>query len=138
MKELRCPFERLLVANTHACAHALNVTRREGAGVDCSASDFHTCCTTLQQHFEKWGAEAFGEIEDRTQVSHSTLLKIQVGGLEGVNQQLGLTPDAATADVGALAQQASSLLDTLDASSVIATMQQVRTRRRTSGRRPGG
>ena len=123
----RCPFERLIVAATHACRQAANVTRREGAGIDCRDAACCDCCMSLQQFFEDIGAEAFDEIEDRTQVPHSTLLKIQVGGLAGARQQLA--PEAPE-DIGRLAQQAVGQLQAMDRTQLAEAMRQARARRR--------
>ncbi len=123
----RCPFERLIVAATHACRQAASVTRREGAGIDCQDAACCARCEALQGFFEGIGAEAFDEIEDRTQVPHSTLLKIQVGGLAGVRKQLA---SDAPEDLGMLAQQAAERLPSMGRSQLAEAMRQARPRRR--------
>ena len=125
-----CPFERLIVAATHACSRAITVTRRNGAGVDCDNASSCARCEALQEFFEQVGAEAFGEVEDRTQVSHSTLLKIQIGGLAGTAQCLKLPDCEATEDVGKVAERAEERLATLDHGILIDAMQAARARRR--------
>ena len=126
----RCPFERLIVAATHDCRQAASVTRCEGAGIDCRDAACCARCEALQEFFEDIGAEAFDEVEDRTQVPHSTLLKIQIGGLAGVRQQLALEPPDASADLGALAQRAAGQLQAMDRGRLAEAMRQARARRR--------
>ena len=127
---VHCPFERLIVAGTHACSRAIAVTRREGAGIDCNDACSCDRCGSLQEFFEQIGAEAFGEVEDRTQVPHSTLLKIQIGGLAGTVQCLGLPMDEKIEDLDQVAGQAEANLDVLDRGILAEAMRGARARRR--------
>ena len=126
----RCPFERLIVAETHACSRAISVTRREGAGIDCNDADPCNRCQGLQEFFEQVGAEAFGEVEDRTQVPHSTLLKIQIGGLAGTVQCLNLSVGEKIEDLDQVAGQAGGNLEELDHEILAEAMRGARARRR--------
>lgn len=128
-----CPFERLIVAGTHACSRAIAVTRREGAGIDCNDADSCDRCGSLQEFFEQVGAEAFGEVEDRTQVAHSTLLKIQIGGLAGTVQCLDLSVGEKIEDLDQVAGQADGNLEKLDHEILIGAMRDARAWRRRSG-----
>ena len=125
----RCPFERLIVAETHACSRAIAVTRREGAGIDCNDADSCNRCQGLQEFFERVGAEAFGEVEDRTQVPHSTLLKIQIGGLAGTVQCLNLPASERIEDIDTVAGHAADKLEMLDHGILAEAMRGARARR---------
>ena len=127
---VHCPFERLIVARTHACSRAISVTRRDGAGIDCNDADSCDRCGSLQEFFEQVGAGAFGEVEDRTQVPHSTLLKIQIGGLAGTVQCLDLPIDEKIENLDQVAEQADANLDVLDQGVLAEAMRGARTRRR--------
>ena len=127
---LHCPFERLAVAGTHACARGLAVTRRNGAGVDCSEETAHSRCATAQAFFAQVGGEAFGEVEDLTQVPHSTLLKIQIGGLAGVAGCLDLPQSMAVDNMGELIERAGSRLGDLDHDALVAAMRAAKARRK--------
>ena len=124
-----CPFERLVVAGTHACSRAISVTRRDGAGIDCNDADACGRCQGLQGFFEEVGAEAFGEVEDRTQVPHSTLLKIQIGGLAGTLQCLGLPADGKIEDIDDVAGNAAGRFEALDHGILAEAMRAARARR---------
>ena len=124
-----CPFERLIVAGTHACTRAISVTRRDGAGIDCNDADSCNRCQGLQEFFEQVGTEAFGEIEDRTQVPHSTLLKIQIGGLAGTVQCLNLPASERIEDINAVAGDAADKLEMLDHGILAEAMRGARARR---------
>ena len=124
-----CPFERLIVAGTHACSRAISVTRRDGAGIDCNDADSCNRCQGLQEFFEQVGAEAFGEVEDRTQVPHSTLLKIQIGGLAGTLQCLNLPAGERIEDIDAVAGDAADKLEMLDHGILAEAMRGARARR---------
>lgn len=125
-----CPFERLIVARTHACARAIAVTRRDGAGIDCNDGGSCERCGTLQEFFGQVGAEAFGEVEDRTRVPHSTLLKIQVGGLAGTVQCLNLPAGEGPGNLDAVAEAAGEDLSALDREILAEAMRGARARRR--------
>ena len=125
-----CPFERLIVSRTHACPRAIAVTRRDGAGIDCNDACSCERCQNLQAFFEQVGAEAFGEVEDRTRVSHSTLLKIQLGGLAGAVQCLNLAIHEKIEDLDQMARQVEGNLETLDHGILIEAMRGARARRR--------
>ena len=126
----RCPFERLIVAKAHACSRAIAVARREGAGIDCNNACSCDRCRSLQEFFEQVGAEAFGEVEDRTQVPHSTLLKIQIGGLAGVARCLNLPSDEEINDLDRVAEQAEANLEALDRGILTEAMRGAHARRR--------
>lgn len=126
---VHCPFERLIVAGTHACSRAISVTRREGAGIDCNDADSCNRCQGLREFFEQVGAEAFGEVEDRTQVPHSTLLKIQIGGLAGTVQCLNLPASERIEDIDAVAGDAADKLEMLDHGILAEAMRGARARR---------
>ena len=126
----RCPFERLIVAGTHACSRAVAVTRRDGAGIDCNDACSCERCRSLQAFFEQVGGEAFGEVEDRTQVPHSTLLKIQIGGLAGTVQCLDISVDEKIEDLDQVAGQADGNLESLDHEILAEAMRGARARRR--------
>lgn len=88
-----CPFERLLVSGARRCQRALPVTRREGAGVDCDETEAQARCGRLLERFEEIGAAEFGELEDRTAVPHSVLMKVQIGGFAGLAESLGTSAE---------------------------------------------
>lgn len=127
---VHCPFERLIVAGTHPCSRAIAVTRRDGAGIDCNDACSCERCQGLQEFFEQVGAEVFGEIEDRTQVPHSTLLKIQIGGLAGTAQCLGLSAGEKIEDLNQVAELAKENLEALDRETLAEAMRGARTRSR--------
>ena len=127
----RCPFERLIVAGTHGCSRAIAVARREGPGTDCNDAEACGRCQRLQELFEQVGAEAFGEVEDRTQVSHSTLRNIQIGGLAGMCLCLGRPFEGRLEDIDEVAGMTADLFDGLDPKILADMMRSMRgTRRR--------
>ncbi len=125
-----CPFERLIVAGTHGCSRAVSVARRDGPGTDCNDAEACGRCRGLQELFEQVGAAAFGEVEDRTQVPHSTLRNIQIGGLAGMLMCLGRPVEERIEDIDEVAGQAAGLLDGLDPKILADLMRGVRSGRR--------
>ena len=114
-----CPFERLLVSGARRCRRARPVTRREGAGMDCDATDAQARCGRLLERFEEIGAAEFGELEDRTAVPHSVLMKVQLGGFAGLAASL----DTGADDLDELAAAVPEL-DRLDAGELARAMRE--------------
>ena len=83
-----------------------------------------------QEFFARIGGEAFGEVEDLTLVPHSTLLKIQIGGLAGIAECLGLPQSLATDNMGEIIEQAGSRLEELDHGTLAAAMHAASARRK--------
>lgn len=109
MDELKCPFSAPLVTRQFGCTHAREVVRRGGAEINCTASTAHARCEQLFQRLKVAALPAFGVEDDLLSMPHSVLVKIQYGGLLGLQRQLH--PDAQVAerveDVQALVAEAS-------------------------------
>ena len=117
---LICPFERLLVSGARRCRRARPVTRREGAGMDCDDAAAQARCGRLQEYFGEVGTAAFGDLEDLTQVPHSVLMKVQLGGFAGLAAALGSDAD----DLDELAAAAEPERNRLDAEALAQAMRQ--------------
>ncbi|MFB1486220.1 MULTISPECIES: hypothetical protein [unclassified Thiocapsa] len=104
---MKCPFAAPMLKTTAACRHAREVVRRGGSEFDCQSDVEHARCEQVFAGL-KASALAVSSIEDDpAQMPHSLLVKIQSGGLLGVQRLLG-EPDAdgRVADVGDLLTRA--------------------------------
>jgi hypothetical protein len=112
-----CPFSATLVKDDFGCRHASQIVRRGGAEIACASKDDHTRCTALMQALKAVALPAFEVTDDLTQMPHSVLVKIQFGGLLGL--QRILHPDTASgspvSDIAVLVDEAESRYTSIDA-----------------------
>jgi hypothetical protein len=102
-----------LTRSVGACHAAQEVVRRGGTEIDCRSALAHTRCSELFEGLKARGLTAFGVEDDLTQMPHSVLVKIQCGGLVGVQRLLGDGDDsAAIADVAGLVERAMTQFGT--------------------------
>ena len=89
--ENKCAFSQTLIGGQFACAHAEPVVRRGGAEIACRSADASQRCATLMQCLKDAALPAFGVEDDLLSMPHSVLVKIQFGGLLGVQRLLDTT-----------------------------------------------
>ncbi len=99
MSELICPFSSTLVQEDFACPNAKPIVRRGGAEIACTAGQSHGRCRQLFQRMKDVALPEFGVEDDLLMMPHSVLVKIQYGGLLGLQGMLG-TPTAPGSVVG--------------------------------------
>lgn len=87
--ELKCPFAAPITSGRAACTNAREVVRRGGSEYDCAAPDAHTRCTEVYARLKDVGLAAFEVEDDLTSMPHSVLVKIQGGGLAGLQRLAG-------------------------------------------------
>lgn len=83
-----CPFSAPQIKGEFACKLGQEVTRRDGVNVLCQSTDAHRQCCDLYEHLKQVGLPAF-DITEASQVPHSVYIKIQYGGLLGLQSLLG-------------------------------------------------
>ncbi|MDH3979734.1 MAG: hypothetical protein OEU91_04390 [Gammaproteobacteria bacterium] len=94
MTDRICPFSATLARSDFACARATQVIRRGGAEFTCQSDTAHTRCRQLFEHCKQAALPAFGVEDDLTRMPQSVLVKIQFGGLLGVQR---MTPGQTSA-----------------------------------------
>ncbi len=105
MEEYKCAFAAPLVAGQFGCAHAQPVTRRGGPDVACIARAGHERCARLFESLKTVALPAFGVEDDPLSMPHSVLVKIQTGGLLGVQRLLTGAPATTVTDINFLVEQ---------------------------------
>lgn len=115
--ENKCAFSQTLIGGQFACAHAEPVVRRGGAEIACRWADASQRCASLMQCLKDAALPAFGVEDDLLSMPHSVLVKIQFGGLLGVQRLLDATRSDADSviDINALVEQALEKYGTTDA-----------------------
>jgi hypothetical protein len=109
MTDLKCAFSAPLIAGDFACAAADQVTRRGGPDIACRSQAGNAGCAQLLALLKAAALPVFGVDDDLLAMPHSVLVKIQYGGLLGLQRQLQPGPAAVRVDdIQALVQQARS------------------------------
>ena len=114
MQDLICPFGATQAKEDFGCRHASKIIRRGGAEFACDSADMHVACSQLLRRLKDVALPEFGVADDLTQMPHSTLVKIQFGGLLGLQRITG-TEANTVADIAALINTAISEFACIDA-----------------------
>ena len=91
MEEHRCPFQVPQIKRDFACSLGVEVARRDGAAVACQSDSASRHCCELYERLKQVGLEAFGMKDDLAKVPQSLYIKVQYGGLLGLQRLLGDT-----------------------------------------------
>ena len=86
MKDLICPFSATLVKDDFGCKQATKIIRRGGSEIACSSADAQLRCSELFQKLKDTALPEFEVEDDLLQVPHGVLVKIQFGGLLGLQR----------------------------------------------------
>jgi hypothetical protein len=107
MGNFKCAFSGALIGKQYGCQYALEVTRREGPSIACTSDSMHQKCAVLLAEMKAAALPHFGYEDDLTQMPHSVLMKIQSGGLAGLQKHLqGTTSLAAVENIEQLVIEA--------------------------------
>ena len=104
MEERKCPFSAPLVTQQFGCVHAKEVIHRGGTEIACTNADAQPRCARLFQRLKAVALPAFGVEDDLLSMPHSVLVKIQYGGLLGL-QRLLSGPADRVENIDALLQE---------------------------------
>ncbi len=116
MEEYKCPFNQPLRSAAFGCVQGLAVTRRDGPDVCCTSATAQARCTTLFDRLKQAALTALGMADDPLQVPHSIIVKVQFGGLLGLQHRLGVASSAPdrVADIHTLVEQAVNAFGSVD------------------------
>ena len=114
MQDLICPFGATQAKEDFSCRCASKIIRRGGTEFACDSASQHVACSRLLERLKEVALPAFGVADDLTQMPHSTLVKIQFGGLLGLQRMTG-TEAGSVADIATLIDAAISKFDSIDA-----------------------
>lgn len=132
MEEYKCAFASPLITGQFGCVHARPVARRGGPDIVCSVHNSHDRCAQLFERFKAVALPAFGVEDDLLSMPHSTLVKIQTGGLLGLQRLLTDAPaaPATVANINELAETAAKMgLDGLSFAQLVDDITNYKVRR---------
>ena len=86
MKHYKCAFSGALMGKQFGCQSTLEVTRRDGPSMACTDELMHSKCALLMERMREVAIPQFGFADDLSQMPHSVVMKIQQGGLSGLQK----------------------------------------------------
>jgi len=136
----KCPFQTPIIAEDFACRLAQAVTVRNTPQVHCQSETALALCQRLYEHLKTAGLAAFGMQDDLTSTPHNIYLKIQYGGLLGLQAKSGIVPaeENGIHDIRALVEAATrdgTQLERLPYAELVPFMQAQQTKRRRARRK---
>lgn len=114
----KCAFSQTLMGGQFGCRRALPVSGRDGPEIGCDDEAAHRACAALRERLTDTALPALGYAEGM-EVPHSVPVKIQFGGLLGLQRLLGGAAEGGPTegrvdDVCALVDRAVSHFGSLD------------------------
>ena len=86
MEEYKCAFSSTLVTSQFGCEKGVQVAHRGGPDVVCVSDEAHQQCEKLFQRMKQAALLAFRVEDDLLSMPHSVLVKVQFGGLLGLQR----------------------------------------------------
>lgn len=114
MPEPKCPFSAPLVTHHFGCVLAKEVIHRGGTEIACTQDAAQARCAGLFERLKTAALPAFGVEDDLLSMPHSVQVKIQYGGLLGL-QRLLSKPAERVENIDTLLQQAATQWGSIEA-----------------------
>ncbi|MGD8926832.1 MAG: hypothetical protein PVG20_08265 [Thioalkalispiraceae bacterium] len=89
--QLRCLFEKSILSRTTMCEYAHRFCLADREGVACKNNDAHTQCNILIQNLRTNARFALKQTSTDEPLPHAKEMKVQTGGLLGLNTILHAT-----------------------------------------------
>ena len=105
MPDPKCPFQLPVINGTFGCKLAQAVTVRNAPQIHCRSDPALERCRRVYDRLKSVGLAVFGAEDDPAKTPHGTYLKIQCGGLLGL--QADVAPGNAVTDIDALLETAT-------------------------------
>lgn len=95
---LHCPFARAILGSCAACSAAERVHIAEREVVTCRAPAAHARCCALYEQLRRSFSFALGSLHAESPLPHAQEMRVQCGGLRGLQQTLDGSADVADID----------------------------------------
>ena len=128
-----CCFAITQISNEFGCQHGELVTRRAGPDIACQSVECREKCLEVYEHMKKAGLDAFEYEDDLTQVPHGIWVKIQFGGLLGLQAEIAGEASHSVEDISYLInslEQRYNHFEQLPYEKIVSSMQSYKTRTR--------
>lgn len=128
-----CVFALTQIANEFSCQYGELVTRRAGPDIACQSEQHQQQCSCAYKQLKQLGLDAFEYEDDLTQVPHGVWVKIQFGGLLGIQRVLHEKTDSKIDNISSVIQSLYTQYNEIEDfpyKKVVSDMQGYSTRRR--------
>jgi hypothetical protein len=135
MPDLICPFSAPLVKQDFGCQYAREIIRRGGAEIACDQAEQHSVCCNLHLVVKQSALAGLGYEDDLLTVPHNVLVKIQYGGLLGLQELVNEEDDTTDTvhDIASLVTRIQMLyqnFESIPTDSIIHSIREYKTQRR--------
>ena len=135
MSAPKCPFQNPIIVGDFACRLGLSVTVRNAPQIHCQSEQALETCKRLYEHLKDVGLAALDMQDDLTTTPHSAYLKIQYGGLLGLQNMYEAIPTSVTTisdihDLVSRVTENGTRTDELDYQKLSPVIKQQRLKRR--------
>lgn len=93
-----CPFERSILRGCAACAQSEKMQVAERELVKCRNTASHSRCSELYAHLRRSFSFALGTLRVDTPLPHAQEMRVQCGGLKGLQHTLNGSTEVANVD----------------------------------------
>ncbi len=112
---LHCVFEKAILSGTSACSLAQRFCLAEREGVSCRDAPGHARCTALLSLLRSNANFALGTARVGVQLPHNKEIRLQSGGLMGVQQAVAKESGATIANINSLISHVIEIYSSLEA-----------------------
>jgi len=112
-QDFKCAFSGPQMTGTFTCKRGRQVARRGGPDISCDYGTGHQRCAQLFESLKSAGLDHMALEDNLLTLPHSVLLKVQYGGLLGLQRLLGEAGET-VADINGLVDQLLQKYDELD------------------------
>lgn len=94
-----CAFEKAILAGCVACERSARIQIAEREAVTCNSASSLSRCTSLHDSLRQNFSFALHRVQDGTPLPHTQEMRVQCGGLKGLQHVLDGTAEVANVDV---------------------------------------
>jgi len=98
----KCAFNSTLITEHYHCSNAVNVVRRGGNEISCCNLDASKRCEIIYNKLKNIALPSFDVEDDLLDMPHGVMVKIQHGGLLGLNSLINNTSENEIDDISKL------------------------------------
>ncbi|MFV2059368.1 MAG: hypothetical protein ACC653_01720 [Gammaproteobacteria bacterium] len=98
----KCAFSNTLITGHYSCSNATSVVRRGGNEISCGVIDASRKCENIYNKLKEIAAPVFDVDDDLLTMPHGIMVKIQHGGLLGLNTIVNGDSDNTISDISKL------------------------------------
>jgi len=134
----KCPFQTPIISADFACGLGQPVTARNTPQIHCRSEQALALCRRLYEHLKAVGLPALGMEDDLATTPHNVYLKVQMGGLLGLQAMCCGEAEGGIADLSELIAKATadgSRIDALPYSELVPRIQAQQSKRRRERRK---